>query len=48
LLDCFISASANSSYGINGKLMQHWADRIDTMRDGGNVVAITAPTRETA
>ena len=30
------------------RMMQHWADRIDTMRDGGNVVAITAPIREIA
>ena len=28
--------------------MQHWADRCDIMRDGGNVVAITAPIREIA
>jgi integrase len=29
------------------KLMQHWADRIDTMRDGGNVVPMK-PKRKTA
>jgi integrase len=26
-------------------LMQHWADRCDIMRDGGNVVPITAPRK---
>jgi integrase len=34
---------AMSLFEARAKMMQHWADRIDTMRDG-NVVAITAPT----
>jgi integrase len=29
-------------------LMQHWADRCDIMRDGGNVVPINSPIREIA
>jgi integrase len=33
---------ALSLIGARAKLLQHWAGRIDTMRDGGNVVAITA------
>jgi integrase len=37
---------ALSLIGARAKLMQHWADRIDTLRDGGNVVLLRK--RETA
>jgi integrase len=35
-----------SLIGARAKLLQHWADRIDTMRDGGNVVPINRPVRK--
>jgi integrase len=34
---------ALSLIGARAKLLQHWADRIDIMRDSGNVVAISTP-----
>jgi integrase len=36
-----------SLIGARAKLLQHWADRIDTMVDGGNVVSIRKPAKET-
>jgi integrase len=35
-----------SLIGARAKLLQHWADRIGTMVDGGNVVAINRPVRK--